>query len=145
MYLDVLTEWLQANTTLTNIRGITAGVFFVLDLILVGVFLLYANLNYDWRRTWTENDVIRGALALATYFLGQTFIRIWAWGNLRIMDEKGSHYFDYSWFGLYLFGTAVSMSGVFWIVQVLTPPRYKPWNWIVGLIVGSFILWATYT
>jgi uncharacterized BrkB/YihY/UPF0761 family membrane protein len=143
MYLDVLTNWMEQYTTLNNLRGVTAGVFFVLDLILVGVFLLYATLNYNWRATWRENDVIRGAMALATYFFGQVLIRVWAWGNLRIMELEDKSSFDYSWFWLYIVGTIISLTGVFWIVNVLTPPRYKPWNWVVGGGIGLMILWLT--
>lgn len=131
-------------TNIDTMRKLTSGSFVVVDLVIVGTFLLYVATNYERTMSWKELQPVRGALALALYFAGRLISQAWAWVAIDF-TANGLAIVKYpSTYWIAVVGALLSLWGTVCITIVLTPPRYRYWNWLFGLGAGFLYLLVTH-
>lgn len=78
------------------------------------------------------------ALAIATYFLGETIARGWTvafllatkYGNAKPVEDQ---------YGIALIGSAIALIGGLWMIKIFSPQRWTPWGWIFcGMLAIAF-------
>jgi hypothetical protein len=136
---QLLTDIIAIDT----VRAFLSGAFLIVDLVLVGVFLLYAYWHYDNTVSWKSNLTVRGTLALGTYFLGRLIVQAWAWMALKIGPDGNARIVWHELFPLAIFGSFVALVGAVWVINVLTPPKWRRWNWAIGIALGAIFLYFT--
>lgn len=139
MYIDALTRFIGDFTPFAHTREVVAGAFFMFDVIIVGVFILYVIQNYEVQ----TRTVIRGAFGLMLHFFGQLLVRYWAWTDIKFRSDGGTTIADVGGFPIYLAGSFLSFMGLILTIQILTPPQYRPWHWVVGIPLAVAVLWFT--
>lgn len=127
--------------TLNLARKSLAGIFVVVDLVLVAVFYTYAFLN---RKAPDNALAVRACGVLGTYFLGRLIIQTWGWLNFNIPAD-GIIKFGIGWSLLLPFiGTLLAVFGAASIAIVLTPRAWRIRVWTISFVISLLFLILTY-
>lgn len=130
--------WIFGLSPILWLEWMNAFLFF----ISLGINLTFGIVIWNGRAYWRDDSergaVLRGAIAIEVYHLGETSRQGWYW-TWSHFGERGLHWLGGPRiFALYLFGALVAV-GALCMIRVFSERQYGHMLWVVAMLVAIML------
>jgi hypothetical protein len=129
-------------TTDMIVRESINGAWFILNLYMVGIFLMYILPEIRGTRSWYVKERNKAALGLMCYFIGGAMFHGWIWYLLRAARYGTAGLFLANSYIVIVASAAFAFVGGLMCIRVFSEKRWGNYTWLGAMIiVSAFLAW----